>query len=228
MKLSITHILYFHKFRCETKSVWLPCFAHGVYILSHAMIVNLPLIVLILFVCECSSFVFVRSSLKTAWKIQALHAASLQKHDVITEVVRHGDKSVADNEVPRLYQDSDELIKWVERYGGTITADITVAKDGWSLSAQASVSANTALVRIPKKLCIYANPVHMGTPLLESTALLMNSLGIAQWRARLAIAVLSERVRPESFFSPYIRNLPFEFWGMPLFYTTSELRFVIY
>jgi hypothetical protein len=38
------------------------------------------------------------------------------------------------------------------------------------------------------------------------------------------VALLSERVRPNSFFTPYLRNLPFEFWGFPLFFTAAEFR----
>jgi hypothetical protein len=64
----------------------------------------------------------------------------------------------------------------------------------------------------------------MEVPFLDATARVMESLLPSQWRARLAVALLSERVRPESFFSPYIRNLPFEFLGMPIFYSPVEQR----
>jgi hypothetical protein len=46
------------------------------------------------------------------------------------------------------------------------------------------------------------------------------------WRARLGIAVLSERTRPNSAYRAYIRNLPFEFAGMPVFFSRTEFNFL--
>lgn len=185
---------------------------------------GLTLIVLVTLVCQSLGFVLVRNFMKASPSLQTSFArAPKQQSEALTGVV---DISTTDCEVPRLYADSNELIRWVEKYGGVFNADISLGKEGWSLAAQGNVPTNTALVRIPKKLCIYADASFMGAPLLDSTSSLMSSLQSTQWRARLAIAILSERVRPDSFFSPYIRNLPFEFWGMPLFYTTSELRLV--
>lgn len=220
-------ILYFH-----SKHFVLLCQQRDLIKQNREMIES-TFLLLIALIYVASSFAFIRGTIKSAPFMKPSLARSTtykeRQNDVSTsvDISPHSgavDVSTFDSEVPRLYGDSGELINWVERYGGTFNADIALDKEGWSLSAPSNVPTNTALVRIPKKLCIYAEPTLMGTPLLDSTSSLMNSLHSSQWRARLAIAVLSERVRPESFFGPYIRNLPFEFWGMPLFYTASELR----
>ena len=135
-------------------------------------------------------------------------------------------QAAADHDVPsleRLYPDAQDLIEWVEKYGGEFKADIALEKEGWSLGSQTDVPANTVLIRIPKKLCIFADESSLTSPLLEGTTALMGSLQASHWRARLALAVMSERSRPNSFFLPYLRNLPVEFPGIPLFYSEAEL-----
>jgi hypothetical protein len=126
--------------------------------------------------------------------------------------------------VPRLHVDVSSLLSWVERSGGRFHAvvDRHVGPEGWGLSAKGAAGAGETLVTVPKACCIFANPAYMTTPLLDTTQQLMTALGPAQWRARLAIALLSERVRAGSQFRAYLRNLPFEFWGVPMFYSSDE------
>jgi len=134
----------------------------------------------------------------------------------------HIDYSVDISKDRRLYPDSQDLVDWVQKFGGDFKADIAKVEDSWSLAARSNAPANTPLIRIPKMLCIFSDSNWSGSPLLEGTTLLMNSLHRSQWRARLAIALLSERSRPESFFFPYLRNLPVDY-NVPLFYTEDEL-----
>jgi hypothetical protein len=124
----------------------------------------------------------------------------------------------------RLYPDMNDFTTWLTEHGGYLLASVSPTREGWQLSSKANITAGSVAASIPKKLCIYADPAKMAVPFLEATARLMESLQPSQWRARLAVALLSERVRPDSFFSPYIRNLPFEFWGMPIFYSAAEQR----
>jgi len=156
--------------------------------------------------------------------IAFLAKAKSQNAQLNVPNVVHGDDTdtVCISKDGRLYPDSQDLVDWVEKFGGAFKADIALDKDSWSLAASSSVAANTPLIRIPKKLCIFAESSCAGSPLLEGTSLLMNSLHSSQWRARLAIALLSERSRPDSFFFPYLRNLPVSY-NVPLFYTEDEL-----
>lgn len=54
----------------------------------------------------------------------------------------------------------------------------------------------------------------------------MEAFNPSQWRTRLAIAMLSERVRPKSFFYPYLSNLPFEVLGLPFFFNITEFELI--
>ena len=124
--------------------------------------------------------------------------------------------------VPRLHHDLSGLIRWIEKSGGSFDAGVQKGSEGWSLVANRVIEPGEIILSIPKSICIYANPSYMEVPLLENAQLLMTSLDSNQWRARLAVALLSERVRPSSHYRAYLRNLPFEFWGMPVFYSTQE------
>jgi hypothetical protein len=128
--------------------------------------------------------------------------------------------------LPRLHANAKSLSKWIVRHGGVFTPEIIESRDGWHLriSADASpIQAGDVLIRVPKDLCIHSDPARMARgDLLENTQALMNSLSQHHWRARLAIALLSERVRSKSNYRSYLRNLPFEFWGLPVFFSTGE------
>jgi hypothetical protein len=115
--------------------------------------------------------------------------------------------------VPRLHHDLRSLIRWIEKSGGLFDADVQKGNEGWNLISSRAIESG---------ICIFSNPAYMEVPLLENAQLLMSSLDQNQWRARLAVALLSERVRPSSHYRAYLRNLPFEFWGMPVFYSTQE------
>ena len=130
----------------------------------------------------------------------------------------------SNDEVPRLHADLDGLIKWSEKSGAKVDVKVKKGREGWSLYANSDSSKDSELLSIPKKLCLYADPSKSKVPLLDNAINLINTLDKQQWRARLAIALLSERVRPSSPFRFYVRNLPFEFWGMPIFFSTSEFN----
>ena len=124
--------------------------------------------------------------------------------------------------VPRLHHDLSGLIRWIEKSGGLFDAGVQKGNEGWNLVANRAIEPGETILSIPKSICIFANPSYMEVPLLENAQLLMTSLDSSQWRARLAVALLSERVRPSSHYRAYLRNLPFEFWGMPVFYSPQE------
>ena len=139
---------------------------------------------------------------------------------------RHHDMNNKNNndEVPRLHADLDGLIKWSEKSGAKVDVKVKRGREGWSLYANGDTIKDNDLLSIPKKLCLFADPSKSKVPLLDNAINLINTLDKQQWRARLAIALLSERVRPSSPFRFYVRNLPFEFWGMPIFFSTAEFN----
>jgi len=126
-------------------------------------------------------------------------------------------------ELPRLFADLGSMVRWIERSEGMVDTEVREGGEGWTLHANRFVAKGTTLMSIPKSLCIFSDPqVMVENPLLDNARLLMQSLDRKHWRARLAVALLSERVRPSSFFRSYLRNLPFEFWGMPVFFSADE------
>ena len=133
-----------------------------------------------------------------------------------------GSSSLDEKGVPRLHLDLVSLKRWIEKSGGTFDAEVEKNAEGWSLCAKDRVEAGTVLLKVPKSLCIYANPALNVVPLVDNVQQLMLSLDSSQWRARLAVALLGERVRSISHFRAYLRNLPFEFWGVPVFYSSQE------
>lgn len=132
--------------------------------------------------------------------------------------------SAKDVYLPRLGMHIKSLYKWVEKANGYANVTINQNTDGWTISTDRDVGVDETIIAIPRKVCIFADPTRFETPLLENAQKLMNSLNVKQWRARLAIALLSERVRPRSPYKAYIRNLPYEFWGVPCFYSRFEFQ----
>eukprot|EP01031_Cornospumella_fuschlensis_P033817 gene33817-40918_t len=128
------------------------------------------------------------------------------------------------SEAVRLDPDPDLLINWIQAHSGQFDLDILQEKDGWSLITKTAAEKDAVLATVPKKLCIFSKPELMESPLTTNAVTLMDSLGTEHWRTRLAVGLLSERVRSDSFFRPYLANLPFAFPGLPCFYDAQEFR----
>ena len=138
--------------------------------------------------------------------------------------------------MPRLNANVPSLYSWIQREGGFINEVVTVnqTEEGWTIVAESGVTKQTGEVLgiIPRHLCMYASQskseeeTTSSSSLLPATKELMRTVHPSQWRARLAIALLSERVRPNSFFKPYLSNLPFEFWGLPMFFNSTEFEMI--
>mmetsp|Transcript_12843 Transcript_12843/g.12480 ORF Transcript_12843/g.12480 Transcript_12843/m.12480 type:complete len:672 (+) Transcript_12843:150-2165(+) len=179
------------------------------------------------YIVQVDSFKNHRLVYRTAFKTTKISNDDLRKTKPKIEQSKYTSilSSSKSNEVigvPRLHHDLSGLIKWIEKSGGTFDAGVLKGSEGWNLIANHPIKAGEIVMKIPKSICIFSNPDYMEVPLLENAQLLMSSLDKSQWRARLAVALLSERVRPSSHYRAYLRNLPFEFWGMPVFYSTQE------
>ena len=191
---------------------------------------SLYVLISIIFISTCWSFkslIITKRSLLVHFNLD--FKTSLGRNHRINSFVRNNRKGICsiNNEdvqriteysndvdtVPRLYPDIEALIAWIEVNSGLFNSLIWQSKEGWSLVASHFVKKGETILRIPKKLCIYSDPNQMIEPLSPNTKALMESLDANLWRARLAIALLSERVKKNSYFGPYIQNLPFEFWG---------------
>lgn len=162
------------------------------------------------------------------------HAANHNKFRMSYDVIDENDSDGKGNRkeyniggVPRLHADVRGLLKYAEKEGGTVFATVVnQSPEGWTLKTDQHVPKNEVLVSIPKRMCIFSDPdlCSSDVSLDKNAERLIKSLDPGQWRTRLAIALLSERVRPTSQFRAYIRNLPFEFLGTPVFYSSSEFN----
>ena len=132
--------------------------------------------------------------------------------------------------LPRLDEDLSSLINWIEENGGNSNSkniDILKTSEGWKLMTQCDVKKDSSIITIPKSLCLYSNTDNTNTKnvqVLDSTLNLMSVISPNQWRMRLAIALLSERVRDDSSLKPYLKNLPFEYWALPIFFGANEFE----
>ncbi|CAN0054849.1 unnamed protein product, partial [Phaeothamnion confervicola] len=131
------------------------------------------------------------------------------------------------------------LRKWVESFGGK-TAGVAIVDDpalkGWGLHAAADAAAGDVLASVPRELCLmvrFMGCVCLSAPCCNQMtaaaavpALLRrvpNDGDRETWAMKLGLALLSERVRPGSFFAPYIGALPAGHSGIPLFFGPGEL-----
>lgn len=132
-----------------------------------------------------------------------------------------------DHGPPRLSNDIANLIEWIEtKNSGQFHACIQPMPDGWVLLAKQRTIAGDILLKIPKKTCLFSDTSVKYQSISNNAKILMESLDKKQWRARLALAVLSERVRPDSFYKPFIANLPFEHWSHSVFFKKEEFALV--
>ena len=135
------------------------------------------------------------------------------------------DDAYSDGSLPRLHKNIPALISFVESNRGYVGVDIIEEKEGWRLYTKQAFLKDQVVARVPKKICLFSDTDKMTVPLNDNAQKLITSIDASQWRLRLSIAILSERVRPSSFFDAYLRNLPFEFWGIPLFFNSDEFRY---
>jgi hypothetical protein len=123
------------------------------------------------------------------------------------------------------------MINWITAHGGEFNAKVAQDKVGWSLLSNQPLKKFGTIARIPKRLCISSSPLlqpeQFNSKLLPNAMKMMNALEESHWRARLGIALLSERIRADrSFYFPYIRNLPIDVRGLPIFAKHHELDFL--
>jgi len=142
---------------------------------------------------------------------------------------------------PRLSKDLDLLRYWIKENGGDIfhvdANELPPTNNdfpqGWELQASANITKGETLVRIPKRLCIH--PDEKATDMELGPWQVLEELDSAikeqapeelcrDGKVRLALAVLSERTKEDSFYYPYISNLPATFKGFPVFFNVTELN----
>ncbi|KAJ1280917.1 hypothetical protein BS78_04G268500 [Paspalum vaginatum] len=128
---------------------------------------------------------------------------------------------------PRLAPQPPDLVRWVQREGGFVHPALRVVdhpEHGLGVSAVAGdgdIPPGDVLIALPGRL-----PLRLRRPTGAADDLLVQ---LAQqvpeelWAMKLGLRLLQERAKPDSFWWPYIANLP-ETFTVPIFFPGDDIK----
>ncbi|WVZ73778.1 hypothetical protein U9M48_022054 [Paspalum notatum var. saurae] len=128
---------------------------------------------------------------------------------------------------PRLAPQPPDLVRWVQREGGFVHPALRVVdhlEHGLGVSAVAGegdIPPGDVLIALPGRL-----PLRLRRPAGTADDLLVQ---LAQqvpdelWAMKLGLRLLQERAKPDSFWWPYIANLP-ETFTVPIFFPGEDIK----
>lgn len=135
--------------------------------------------------------------------------------------------SAASAAAPRLAPQPPDLVRWVQREGGFVHPALRVSdhpEHGLGVSAAAAdgdIPPGEVLITLPGRL-----PLRLRRPTGAADDVLVQ---LAQqvpeelWAMKLGLRLLQERARPDSFWWPYIANLP-ETFTVPIFFPGDDIK----
>lgn len=135
--------------------------------------------------------------------------------------------SAASAAAPRLAPQPPDLVRWVQREGGFVHPALRVAnhpEHGLGVSAAASdgdIPLGDVLIALPGRL-----PLRLRRPTGAADDVLVR---LAQqvpeelWAMKLGLRLLQERAKSDSFWWPYIANLP-ETFTVPIFFPGEDIK----
>ncbi|KAF8775920.1 hypothetical protein HU200_004055 [Digitaria exilis] len=128
---------------------------------------------------------------------------------------------------PRLGPQPPDLVRWVQREGGFVHPALRVTdhpEHGLGVSAAAAdgdISPGDVLITLPGRI-----PLRLRRPTGAADDVLVQ---LAQqvpeelWAMKLGLRLLQERAKPDSFWWPYIANLP-ETFTVPIFFPGDDIK----
>nr|CAB3450999.1 unnamed protein product [Digitaria exilis] len=128
---------------------------------------------------------------------------------------------------PRLAPQPPDLVRWVQREGGFVHPALRVTdhpEHGLGVSAAAAdgdISPGDVLITLPGRI-----PLRLRRPTGAADDVLVQ---LAQqvpeelWAMKLGLRLLQERAKPDSFWWPYIANLP-ETFTVPIFFPGDDIK----
>ncbi|KAM3225250.1 hypothetical protein ACQJBY_058163 [Aegilops geniculata] len=128
---------------------------------------------------------------------------------------------------PRIAQQPPDLLRWVQREGGFVHPALRVADHpeyGLGVSATAAdgvIPPGDVLIDLPGRI-----PLRLRRPADAADALLMqlaDRVPEELWAMRLGLRLLQERTKSDSFWWPYIANLP-ETFTVPIFFPGEDIK----
>nr|BAK03360.1 predicted protein [Hordeum vulgare subsp. vulgare] len=128
---------------------------------------------------------------------------------------------------PRIAQQPPDLLRWVQREGGFVHPALRVSDHpeyGLGVSATAADGAippGAVLIDLPGRI-----PLRLRRPADAADAVLMqlaDQVPEELWAMRLGLRLLQERTKFDSFWWPYIANLP-ETFTVPIFFPGEDIK----
>ncbi|KAG8059524.1 hypothetical protein GUJ93_ZPchr0002g25497 [Zizania palustris] len=128
---------------------------------------------------------------------------------------------------PRIAQRPPDLLRWVQREGGFVHPALRVVdhpEHGLGVSAAATegdIPPGDVLIALPGRL-----PLRLRRPAGAEDAVLMqlaDQVPEELWAMRLGLRLLQERAKSDSFWWPYIANLP-ETFTVPIFFPGEDIK----
>ncbi|CAN6253380.1 unnamed protein product [Urochloa humidicola] len=129
--------------------------------------------------------------------------------------------------VPRLAPQPPDLVRWVQREGGFVHPSLRVTdhpEHGLGVAAAAAdgdIPRGDVLIALPGRL-----PLRLRRPTGDADEVLVQLAQQAPeelWAMKLGLRLLQERAKPDSFWWPYIANLP-ETFTVPIFFPGDDIK----
>ncbi|KAF5750116.1 histone-lysine N-methyltransferase setd3 isoform X1 [Tripterygium wilfordii] len=125
----------------------------------------------------------------------------------------------------RLVPQPPDLIKWVRREGGFVHEAVEISQDGTNglgLVASRGIQKGSELIILPDHLPLkFASDGGNGAD--SVLANLAREVPEELWAMKLGLRLLQERAKVESFWWPYISNLP-ETYSVPIFFSGEDIK----
>ncbi|KAJ4792922.1 Histone-lysine N-methyltransferase setd3 [Rhynchospora pubera] len=128
----------------------------------------------------------------------------------------------------RIVAHPPDLVRWVRREGGSVHPNITISDDselGLSVFSTGEISAGSELIELPSHLPLRWNPPASPTSDKDDSVLAQLAQQIPEelWAMRLGLRLLQERAKDDSFWWPYVGNLP-ETFTVPIFFSGEDIK----
>jgi len=118
----------------------------------------------------------------------------------------------------------DDMCQWLRENGAYLgNVQVRGEGEGYGLEASTDVSAGDILCELKRQ-----SLVTYGDAEENRLSEVIQKIPSELWSAKLGLKLLSERVKTDSNYWPYIKHLPASFSGIPLFFLPEEVQALQY
>ncbi|XP_078160618.1 uncharacterized protein LOC144556019 isoform X1 [Carex rostrata] len=132
----------------------------------------------------------------------------------------------------RIVSHPPDLLRWICREGGTVHPNLTIGDHsdfGLGVVSTDEIPAGSELINLPSHLPLRWNhPVgHTSDGADAVLTQLAEQVPEELWSMRLGLRLLQERAKDDSFWWPYMSNLP-ETFSIPIFFSGEDIKSLQY